>query len=279
MKGELYGVWPEMWRQVWRKLADSREAPPDIFCELYRELERSFKTRLDASSELAAIIDDPEHARVAFRDTKASQLSGENSIVRFLERAHQALVEIGNPPLVDKYFNLVTSFIEKYSLRYELRHPFSLHPTLPGVFAKLVQELRQVADQDAALSTAMHDFDEAVRDLRNGQTVPRIKTCVHKQMILLETMAGQCPGVTAGTLGQMCDEVGTWPHTTVKQAMQKIYGFSSDYPGIRHAGNPQGAHREIEMRDMVALSVLLTGFAPYLTDKLDPKLVYSGEEP
>lgn len=163
MRGEFSGAWSEMWRQIWRKLADSRHASPDVFCELYRELERSFHTRLDPSAELAEIIGNPEHARTAFRDTKVSQLSGEGSIVRFLERAHEVLVEMGNLQLVDKYFNLVSEFIDKYSLRYELRRPFTLHPTLPGVFAKLVQELRQTAEQDATLSDAMHDFEEAVR--------------------------------------------------------------------------------------------------------------------
>ncbi len=38
MRGELIGVWSEMWRQVWKKLADHKEAPNDIFCELFREL-------------------------------------------------------------------------------------------------------------------------------------------------------------------------------------------------------------------------------------------------
>lgn len=279
MKGDFISVWSEMWRQVWRKLSDYPQAPRDLFCELYRELERAFVTRLDPSAELAAIIDDPENARTAFRDTRATELSGEGSIIRFLERSHETLVEMGNPRLVDKYFNLVSGFIEKYSLRYELRRPFTLHPTLPGVFAKLVQELRQTAEQDATLNHAMHDFEEALRDLRNGQTGPRIKTCMHKQMILLEAMARQYPGVTEGTLGQMCDQVGTWPHMTVKEAMKKLYGFSSDYPGIRHAGNPNGAQREIEMRDMVAISVLLTGFAPYLTEGLDAARIYAGGAP
>lgn len=102
---------------------------------------------------------------------------------------------------------------------------------------------------------------------------------MHKQMILLEAMAGRFPGVTNATLGQMCDQVDTWPHATIRDALKKLYGFSSDYPGIRHAGNPQGAYRDIEMRDMVAVSVLLTGFAPYLTHSLDPVQIYGGGAP
>ena len=58
--------------------------------------------------------------------------------------------------------------------------------------------------------------------------------------------------------------------------MKKLYGFSSNYPGIRHAGNPDAALREIEMRDMVAMSALLAGFAPYLTETFDHEKIYRG---
>lgn len=276
MNGEFSGVWSEMWRKVWKKLSDHRDAPDDLFCELYRELERSFVTRLDPATELANIIDDQEQARVAFRSTKASKFNGEADIVKFLERAHDTLEDIGYPQLIDRYFELVADFIQTYSLRYELRRPFTLHPTLPGVFAKLFNDLRITTRQDASLNVAMHEFEESVRDLRNGQSSARIKTCIHKQMNLLEVIAGQCPGVTAGSLGGMCDQLHTWPHVTIREAMKKLYGFGSDYPGIRHGGNPASALRDIEMRDMVAVSVLLAGFAPYLSDRLDPSKIYAG---
>ena len=276
MTGEFTAVWSEMWRKVWKRLADHRDAPEDLFCELYRELERSFVTRLDPATELADIIDSQEQARVAFRDTKAAKIDGEAAIIKFLERAHVALEDIGHPQLIDRYFELVADFIKTYSLRYELRRPFTLHPTLPGVFSKLFNDLRKTTSQDAALSAAMREFEESMRDLRNGQSGERIKVCIHKQMILLEAIAGHCPGVTAGSLGGMCDQLNTWPHATVREAMKKLYGFGSDYPGIRHAGNPASALRDIDMRDMVAVSVLLAGFAPYLSDGLDAARIYAG---
>ena len=58
--------------------------------------------------------------------------------------------------------------------------------------------------------------------------------------------------------------------------MKSLYKFSCDYPGIRHAGNPATALRPIEMRDMVAMSILLAGFAPYLSYQLDAEAVYRG---
>ena len=122
----------------------------------------------------------------------------------------------------------------------------------------------------------MIDFEDAVRDLRAGATQNRIKTCIQKQMNLLEAMGGMCPAVTGNTLGRISDQVGTWPHFSVKESMKSLYQFASDYPGIRHAGTPGNAIRDIEIKDMVALTVLLAGFAPYLSHQLNSDTVYRG---
>jgi hypothetical protein len=275
LRGEFIGVWSELWRHVWSKLA--RRAPEDIFCELFRELEPAFVERLDAATELAAIIDDAAQARKVFRTTKASALRGELAVIEFLERAYKPINEMGGDPLSNRYFLLIERFIETYSLRYDLRRPFSLYPTLPGVFARLIRELRLAVAHDPPLLALLREFDEALRDLKGGPTSGKIKTCIQKEINLLEAITQRCPGITAGTLGAMCDQVGTWPHVTIKQAAQKMYGFASDYPGIRHAGNARSAIREIDMKDMIAVSVLLAGFVPYLSDMLNSDKIYNGE--
>lgn len=276
MRGEFLGVWGDMWREVWSKLARHAEAPEDLFCELFREIEPAFTVRLDPATELSDIVDSPLQSRNAFRTIKAGALVSEFALLGFLDRAHATLVDLGGDALGNRYFNLVAAFIEKYSLRYDLRRPFSLHPTLTGVFSKLLRELRQVTSEDAALAALMNDFEETIRDLKADASPGRIKACIHRQVNLLEALAQRCPNVSAGTLGDMCNEVDTWPHATVKEAMKKLYGFSSNYPGIRHAGNPAGALREIEMRDMVGITVILAGFVPYLSNDLDAASLYQG---
>jgi hypothetical protein len=276
MRGEFIGVWTDMWREVWSKLAKHADAPPDLFCELFREIEPAFIVRLDPATELSDIVDNPQQSRDAFRAIKPIKLTGERALLGFLERAHASMVDLGGDGLENRYYNLIAAFIEKYSLRYDLRRPFSLHPTLTGVFSKLLHELRILTSQDATLKTLMNDFEETIRDLKADTSPGRIKACIHRQMNLLEALAQRCPNVTAQTLGGMCDQVGSWPHVTIKEAMKKLYGFSSDYPGIRHAGNPAGALREIEMRDMVGMTVILAGFVPYLSNGLDALALYQG---
>jgi hypothetical protein len=115
-----------------------------------------------------------------------------------------------------------------------------------------------------------------VRDLRHDVSERRIKTCIQKQVNLLEAIGSAFPGVRGKTLGAICDQVGTWPHEKLKAAMKDLYGFASDYPGIRHGGTPASALRAVDMRDMVAMSILLTGFTPYLESRLSADAIVGG---
>lgn len=122
----------------------------------------------------------------------------------------------------------------------------------------------------------MKDFENSIRDLRIDCSDTRIKTCIQKQVNLLEAIGRRYPGVKEKTIGKICDQLQTWPHETVKEAMKSIYRFTCDYPGIRHSGTIESATRDIEMKDMVAVSILLIGFVPYLTNKLDAEVLYRG---
>lgn len=275
MRGEFLGVWAETWGEIWEPLAAHEASPNDLFAELYRELAAAFKTK-PSIEELAEIIDDPNRSAEAFKKASAQDLAGERSLVAFLENAHGVLEDLAGDPLSNHYFLLLTSFIDKFSLRYDLRRPCTLCPTLPGVFASLLGDLHSLVAQDAHLNTLMTEFEDTVRDLRFGCSDARIKACIGKQVMLLEGLGHACPGVTEKTLGAMADELNSWPHATVRESLKKLYGFASDYPGIRHGTSAKGVLRPLEMRDMVAICILLAGFTPYLTDGLNSDTVYRG---
>jgi len=77
----------------------------------------------------------------------------------------------------------------------------------------------------------------------------------HVSTLRLEGIGRTFPGVTRTSLGSICNQVDTWPHDKMKEAIQNLYMFASDYPGIRHAGTPANARRAIEMRDLVSMSI------------------------
>jgi hypothetical protein len=275
VRGEFIGVWSETWREIWLPLTDDESVPDDVFCELYRELASALRVR-PSVEDLADIIDNPERSRIAFETTRPSDFAGERALVGFLEAAHPTLDDLDGDELSNRYFNLLEGFIDKFSLRCDLRRPCTLCPTLPGLFASLVRDLRVVTTRDAHLDNLRKDFENAIRDLRIDCSDARIRNCIQKQVIFLEAL-GQChPGVTSNTLGAICSEVGTWPHDKVQDAIKSLYKFTNSYPGIRHAGTPATALRVIDMRDLVAMSILLAGFTPYLSDQLDANVVYRG---
>lgn len=273
MRGEFLGVWSETWREIWLPLVDQEDVPEDVFCELYRELARALKSP-PSIEELADIVDSPVQSREAFQTTAPEELAGEPALVTFFEATHDALEELGGDQLTNRYFNLLEAFIAKFSLRYDLRRPCILCPTLPGVFANLMRNLRALTSQDSHPDQLMKEYEDAVRDLRFGCTDGRIKTCISKQFMLLEAIGALDPNVTKNTLGDMCDQVMSWPHPTIKESLKKLYGFASDYPGLRHGSRAKGVLRAIDMRDMVAMSILLTGFTPYLERRLSWEAIY-----
>lgn len=287
MRGEFIGVWSETWREIWQPLVNEslgeaeESIPDDIFCELYRALagdpKRPGALKSTPSVQvLADIVDSPLQSRETFTKTKSEDIIGEAALVTFLESAYDALDDLGGDQLTNRYFNLLSAFVEKFSLRYDLRRPCMLCPTLPGVFASLVRDLRVFTSQDPHLDGLMKDFENAIRDLRQDCTDGRIKTCIQKQINLLEAIGRTCSGITETELGGICNQLDTWPHKAVKAALKNLYGFASDYPGIRHAGTPKNVLRAIEMRDMIAMSILLAGFTPYLSNVLDLDAVYRG---
>ena len=99
MHGEFLDVWSDTWREIWLPLVDRQDVPEDIFCELYRELEKAFKFRLSIQA-LADIIDNPLQSRQAFEQTKPKHLAGERELVAFFEAVHDALEELGGCPRI-----------------------------------------------------------------------------------------------------------------------------------------------------------------------------------
>lgn len=276
MQGEFIGVWSETSREIWEPLSSQEIAPEDLYCELYRELAVALNNK-PTLEVLADIIDDPEQSKQTFLNTNCGELSGERALTTFFEKSFEVLDDLVGDALANPYFTLLEAFIKKFNLRYDLRRPCTLCPTLPGVFTSLMCDLKAITNQDAPLNSLMKDFEEALRDLRIDCSESRIKSSIQKQVNLLEAISCRYPGVTQNTIGSICSQLDTWPHEKIKEAMKSLYGFTCDYPGIRHGGTPASvlrALRIIDMRDMVAISILLAGFTPYMTDQLNADNIY-----
>ena len=275
MRARFVRVWDELWTHVWSELAEHEEAPSDLFCELYRELARILR-EVPTVEQVADVVGDIDRSVQVFQQTRANDLSGEWAIVEFLEASHDVLEDCGGAGLSKQYQRLLSQFIDKFNLGYDLSPPCRISPTVPGMFASLVDAIRSVVGNDDHLRGLYANFEDSIRAVRMEETDNNIRTCVVKQINLLEAIACQHPRATRNTIGAICREVETWPHDGVRDAMMSLYKFACDYPGIRHSGTASAAARSIDMRDMLALSILLMGFVPYLSEDLDASQVYRG---
>lgn len=282
----------ELWSNLLREAIPQPQAPetPEytdydddgkIYLEgdlkLYEQHERALenhKERLEAYNDASTRSDFAWQYIVTFFQDPATT---ESQIVKALENAFDAVEDFGGGNLANTYYQIVEAFLNKYSLRYDLRRPLSLHPTLPGIFTNLITNLKSVAAQDENLAERLQDFEEALRDLKIDQSSRRIRVCIQSQMNLLEAIGCLHPeGEDSATLGEMCKSIKSFPHSAVGGALSSLYGFSSDFSGVRHGKKSRGVKREVEMRDLVSISVILAGFIPYLTESMDSGAIYSG---
>lgn len=260
--------------------------PAEIF--VHAELQEFLRdaSRVNAANQrvIERTINDWEMSREALQNTRAEHLDGERAVVDFFESVHETLEQFeepGNDRLTKRYRDLVSRFINKYNLRYDLRSPCTFCPTLSGVFSSLFCELRAITSQNVHLDSLMEDFEESVRDLRIDCSDRRIKTSIQKQVNLLEALGRAHPGMTGKTLGAISQQLKgspyqNWPHEEVMSALKSLHTFTCDYPGIRHGGTEGSALRPVDMRDMLAIPILLAGFTPYLAHGLNPDVVYRG---
>lgn len=160
----------------------------------------------------------------------------------------------------------------KFNLRYRIEDPFVVRFLLPGSFSNLYAELNRLNAGNAHLAGLLIDFEKAFDRYARVQDPGDLKTCIAKVSNFAEGLASATHG-TAGTLGALCDQLTDWPHDRVKEALKSLYKFCSDYPGIRHGGNPAGVRRDLATRDMTLACLLVISFTGYLTPNIDERLV------
>jgi len=267
MIGSLKNRWQFTWREVWVKLAHPVDTPIDLFIQLF-DCALEFLMQPPTREEYEVIHNDPAKARQAFHRLKGTDFKSEAHIVRFLEAGHIAIADLRNEKLAERYKRIIKDFLSRYSLRYKVIEPFKLRSLLPGSFAGLYSELEKLNSANPHLSELMDNFEHSFDAYARSHHQVDLKASIAAASMYAEGLATHVAR-SPGSLGALCDHLHCWPHSAVKDSLKKLYGFCSDYPGIRHSGNPAGQMRALDGRDAVLLSVLLLSFSGYFTESLN----------
>lgn len=275
MSGSLRHAWDYLAAELWEPLADysvrDAAAPPDLFSDLFTAA-NDFLSPRPTDIEVGEARNNPEKARQRFLALKGTDFASESAIVHFLEEAHDVIADYEVPGYEDFYRRLLRDLLRKFNLRYRVDEPFTLRFLLPGSFTNLYAELHRLNIGNGHLAGLLTDFEKAFDRYARTQDTTDLKTCIAKASNYAEGLASFTRG-TPGTLGALCDQLTDWPHDKVKEALKSLYKFCSDYPGVRHAGDPVGVLRDLATRDVTLASLLLLTFSGYLSPAVDERVV------
>lgn len=274
MIGSLRNHWTYTMQEIWDPLLSYKDAPEDLFIDLFDAAEKHLGVGTPEAL-YEQIRNDPVIALVEFKKLKGTDFESELSVAEFLEVAFEVIEDYAIVGLGDKYKSLLRSFIAKYNLRYRLDDPFDLRFLLTGSFANLYNDLRRINGTNVHLQTLWSDFEESFDDYSRDSTDGHLRTTVINASKYAEGLASVTASVS-GSLGDMADLINEWPHPAVKQSLKNLYGFCSDFPAIRHSGNPASASRNLDSRDSILISVLFVAFSGYLTRDLNKQELLGG---
>lgn len=271
MSGSLRHAWEYLAAELWEPLAnyDAKDAvaPPDLFSDLFSAADELLSPR-PSDTRLQDARNDPDKARQRFLALKGTDFASESAIVHFLEEVRNVIANYEIAAFEDLYWRLLREALLKFNLRYRLDEPFTLRILLPGSFTNLYAELRRLNSGNPDLASLWTDFESAFDQYARTQNDSDLRGSIARASNYLEGLASATNG-KVGTLGKLCDGLSDWPHDKVKEAVKSLYGFCSDYPGIRHAGTPGNRKRQLDSRDSVAINVSLMALAAYLSKGLD----------
>lgn len=243
----------------------------DLYVELAKALKppRNQEEQEKFNTDFNIKANDSTLARNFLMTVKGSAFSGDPALARFFHDAFEVYEESGNDALPPEFHRLTAEFLACHNLRYRVVTPFRSQPHLPGVFAALFSDLLEFSASNAQLAGAMSDFEHSFDLVSRSHKETDMKTCIHKACMFVESLAASKPGVRGQTLGELCKEIECWPHKAVRAAVTSLYGFCSDYPGIRHNLTADGQLRPLQVKDCVVVALLFLAAGGYFRDNLD----------
>jgi hypothetical protein len=275
MAARLTEIWTYLAGEVWQPLSEftteERATPLDLFSDLLDAADDSLEPPL---SDLSEIRNDPIGARERFLGLAGSDFEHELAVVEFLERVKVVLDDYDFPELSAFYTRLIEHLFEKFSLRYRVEDPFSVRILLPGWFWNLYLDFLRLGNAEEHLADLFEDFEKAFDRYSRTSDDSDLRNCIAKVSNFAEGAASSQNGSDGMTLGRACDRLSVWPHDKVRDAIKDLYGFTSDYPGIRHAGNRRHKRRDLGARDLAFCSFAMFGLAGYLSKDLDESKLF-----
>lgn len=277
MRGELRLVIDRLALEVWLPIIESHDQRDEIAGAVFGAVVPHMHDRYtpdphDGAPEkplalrAAEAAEDYNFACSELESLRSVDFISEVAAVRTVSAVRDLLDEYDDTN-ISTYRARLSTFVERYSLRYYVTSTTDLRVTLPGLSTSCFYEFRKICSSSNVLRAHLDSLEHALADSVENPIPMRIENTLNKLFILMEAVASNHPdaqGVTERTFGKLCQGIKSWPHASVREAAENFYKFACDYPGIRHAGTPGSAKRPLEAKDLVAMCTAMLGLLAYL---------------
>ena len=139
-------------------------------------------------------------------------------------------------PHTNDFVNRVSEIFERHAAAYRLdtsQRPYRFFPQTSKEQGEAVRQAIETLSQDGMEGAATH-LRQAAEHINTGQYGDSIADSIHA----VESVARLLDPKASQTLSPALDSLekaGLLKHSALKEAFKKLYGYSSDEQGIRHA--------------------------------------------
>ena len=288
MKGHLRLVVDRAFVELWQPLTDHDDCPRNVFGEIYagisprlRESEPEYVREDDGTIRdisvrrndlVARAVSDPETAETLLSGLAGEDFESELAALSAISSTFDVLCDVANEDLAARFLDLLRAFVARYSLRYYVDAKAGFWISFSGLATALFGQIRLMAASHPHVDKQLSAFEHALAECLADPVESRIKTTIQKQCNVLEAIGSKHHRVSGNTLGQIVEQVGSWPHKSLSDAARHLYKFASDYPGIRHGGTDRSASRELDLRDLASVTLSLVGLVAYLAEDFEVQI-------
>ena len=137
-------------------------------------------------------------------------------------------------------------------------------PRFSGESGSATQQAIEAIEQSgpAGAKTHLHDAAEAINDKRYADAVRESIHAVESVARTIDPNAGKTLGPALTSL----EKAGVLNHPSLRDGFKKLYGYTSDKQGIRHALLEEGA-ADVDLDDAVFMFGACASFAAYLVNR------------
>lgn len=261
--------WNQLKNDVWAPLQRQTDAPDDMFIELLRYFWNKTGEEFDEEA-----LSDITKAKEEFKSISSKKIESERACINILEGFYDVLSEFGTK-IADNYKEKLRIFCSKYNLRYTIADDCKFKLTIKGLLMDQICHLQKVLSVDPVYNEILLELEKTLARLKESNEP---NNCIRVACNLIERLAvdrANC-GTTLGAAVSNCGDL--FPHEAVRNSLKDLYRFASDYPNIRHAGNPTSKIRDLAYADAILFITLSIGYTTFLCDDINDESLLTGDD-